>query len=224
MTIIDELNERIIEVQDKQIAALESARQKEKELHAAEMKRATELYEGAVRHVAAERDEALTLAEELKKDVQHWQTLHEREHHAFEQAAADRDQALKDKAELRRRLHATRVELTETENRVEKLSDEGAQLFLDHTKALEFIDSIAEMIACDCELSDIAEEFMAWRKGEWSSVPEDDPYRYCVYVVEEKGGERIFTGFFADYDEARESVDLMTARGCYEAWVEDKHE
>ena len=242
MTTVSELNERIIELQDKQIAALESARQKEKELHAAEMKRTSELYEGAVQHVAAERDEAIALADELKKDVQHWQSQFDREHAAFEQAAAERDQAIKDKADLRRRLHAAHSELAAAEEQYYKIGIESAQLYADHTKALEFIDNIAEMIACDCTLSDITDEFIAWRRGEWTPTEYaddavykgtpwvttdeaiEDPYRYCVYVVEEQGGERVFTGFFADYDLARESVDLMVARGCYEAWVEDNGE
>lgn len=240
--MLNELNDRIIEIQDQQIKALEKCRELDAIVHEGEMSRATkrikdlegdvlhwsseyekqkELYEGAVQHVAAERDEAIALADELKKDVQHWQAQFDREHAAFEQAAEERDKAIKDKAELRRRLHAAHSELAATEEHCDKLGAEGAQLFTDHAKALEFIDSIAEMIACDCELSDIADEFIAWRKGEWTPEP-SDPYRYCVYVVEEQGGERVFTGFFADYDLARESVDLMIARGCYEAWVEDK--
>lgn len=285
--MLNELNDRIIEIQDQQIKALEKCRELDAIVHEGEMSRATkrikdlegdvlhwsseyekqkELYEGAVQHVAAERDEAIALADELKKDVQHWQAQFDREHAAFEQAAEERDKAIRDKAELRRRLHAAHSELAATEEHCDKLGAEGAQLFTDHAKALEFINSIAEMIACDCGLSDITNEFIAWRRGEWAPTesiedfvgqivdeddgsffageelsaeemledlsqylednieaePDDDPYRYRVYVVEERGGERVFTGFFADYDLARESVDLMVARGCYEAWVEDK--
>lgn len=202
-----------------------------------------ELYKGAIEHVANERDEALALVDELKKNVKHWrgrygeekqmhrqtkanrdeaqalvydleqsvkqwQDNFDKEHAAFVQAADERDMFI-------RKLDEQRKISTHWRNRAKKLED--------HAKALEFIDSIAEMIACDCELSDIADEFVAWRKGEWTPEP-SDPYRWAVYVVEEKGDERVFTGFFADYDKARESVDLMVARGCYEAWVEDKHE
>ena len=264
---LNELNDRIIEIQDQQIRALEKCRELDAIVHESEMSRATKrikdlegdvlhwsskyeeqkkLYEGAVQHVANERDEALALADELKKDVQHWQTQFDREHAAFVQAAEERDKVIRDKAKLQRRyvergeeiercdmqMEALRKQNKDWRNRVEKLRDkndklskDGAQLFIDHVKALEFIDSICEMVACDADFNDIADECIRWRKGEWAPTedePNEEPHRWAVYVVEEKGGDRVFTGFFADYNLARESVDLMVARGCYEAWVEDK--
>ena len=292
MTTIDE---RIIQKQDEYIKALEEARVKDKELHKAELKATTKLYKGAVAHVAAERDFAVALAESYKEDVQHWQSLHDREHAAFEQAAADRDQAIKDKSVLRRRLHSVRdqyahaaeaLELKQQEYNIvvkelEKSLTKQASLeedvrnwstaydelqskLGDHMElAVAFIDHICEMVACDAELSDIADECMLWRKGKWAStgsiedlvggiIDEDpgsffggdsgapvedlvedlqaedqrrgdpyDAYKWKVLVVEHQGDEAVFTGFFADYDLARESVDLMVARGCYEAWVEE---
>ena len=99
MTTINALNERIIELQGKQIKDLEKARELDKEIHAAELKHTVDLYSGAVKHVAAERDAAIELAEGYKQDVQHWQAQFDREHNAFVQAAADRDQAIRDKAD-----------------------------------------------------------------------------------------------------------------------------
>ena len=129
-------------------------------------------------------------------------------------------------------MEALRKQNKNWRNRVEKLRDkndklgkEGSQLYTDHAKALEFIDNICEMVACDATFDDIADECIRWRKGEWTPTedePNEEPHRWAVYVVEEKGNERIFTGFYTDYNLARESVDLMVARGCYEAWVEDK--
>lgn len=293
MTTINALNERIIKLQDKQIKDLEKAREIDKELHAAELKHTVDLYSGAVAHVAAERDAAIELAESYRQDVQHWQAQAEREHNAFVQAAADRDQAIRDKAALRKHAHALkdsrdtavselekaltkqasleqeRDELKhklEIADRHEVESDQACDECKEHTDELfaelqhklgyatEFIDSIVEMVACDADLSDIADECMRWRRGEWShsiedlvgSIIDEDPgsffggetiedmeaedlrrsdpnapYRWKVMVVEHSGDEAVFTGWFANYDLARESVDLMVARGCYEAWVEE---
>ena len=272
------LTERLIDLQDAQIKSLEKARELDKALHAEELKKLETLYAGAVKHVAAERDVAIAVAEDYKEDVQHWQAQFDREHNAFMQAADDRDQAIRDKSDLRRRLHAAHAELAAAEERYDKLSKEGTQLFTDHAKALEFIDNICEMAACDCDLADIADECMMWRRGEWhpvadriedlvSGIVNDDPdsffggsdteyaddavykgtpwvttdvktvedleaedrrrsdpmepYRWKGMVVDKEGDEAVFTGWFANYDLARESVDLMVERGCHEAWVEE---
>lgn len=288
MTTIKELDQRIIQIQDEQIKALESARQKEKEFHAEEVTNITKLYTKAVKYVAEQRDVAIELAEDYRQDVQHWQAQFDREHAAFEQAAADRDQAIRDKSDLRRRLHSVRdeyahaaeaLELKQTEydvvvDQLEKSLTKQASLeedvrnwstaydelqskLGDHMElAVAFIDNICEMVACDCALSDIADECMQWRRGEWKpadsiedfvgDIVDNDPdsffggetiedmeaedqrrsdpnapYHWKVMVVDHEGDEAVFTGWFADYDLARESVDLMVSRGCYEAWVEE---
>lgn len=227
------INERIIKLQDKQIKDLERARELDRQLYTAELRQLCEL------------------AESYRQDVQHWQNQVDREHNAFVQAAADRDQAIKDKADLRRRnKHLREVNEGLLHDRLDAITEQK--------RMAAFIDNIAEMIACDCELSDIADEFIAWRKGEWAptdsiedmvgSIIDEDPgsffggvedkveslqaedqrrsdpndvYRWKVLVVEHQGDEAIFTGIYANYDLARESVDLMVARGCYEAWVEE---
>ena len=256
MTTINALNERIIELQGKQIKDLEKARELDKEIHAAELKHTVDLYSGAVKHVAAERDAAIELAEGYKQDVQHWQAQFDREHNAFVQAAADRDQAIRDKADLRRRnehLHTAESQRDIAVKELEKSLTKQASLEQDVEQMAAFIDNICEMVACDADLSDIADECMRWRQGEWASIEDfvgsiidedpdsffggetiedmeaedqrrsdpNTPYRWKVMVVEHSGDEAVFTGWFANYDLARESVDLIVARGCYEAWVEE---
>ena len=242
MTTINELNERIIELQDKQIAALEDARQKEKKLHAEEMKRTNELYGSAVAHVAAERDEAIALADELKKDAQHWQAQFDREHNAFVQVANDRDQALRDKGNLRRRnaelrndnadlkssnnaLHANlnaakANEKTAVDNLAQALCEcDELRSRLENLQKCnevqqEFIESICNLCAEEASLEEITELCISYRRGQTYG-------KWMVYVVEHQGNEKVFTGWFKEYDLARESVDLMVARGCYEAWIEE---
>ncbi len=332
MTTINALNERIIYLQDKQIKDLEKARELDKKLHAAELKHTEDLYAKAVAHVAAERDAAIELAEDYKQDVQHWQNQADREHRAFEQAAEERDQVIRDNAGLRRHNEHLTKERVEAVNERDSYKDafeaqvhtaeiaesQKAQAIKELEKALTkqasleqdtklmsaFIDNLCEMVACDAELSDIADECMLWRRGEWvptdsiegmiGSIIDKDPgsffggsntvyvddavyrgtpwvtavtaeesdgapaeeelsvdemledlsqyleddiedlqaedrrrsdpsdvYRWKVLVVEHQGDEAVFTGFYANYDLARESVDLMVARGCYEAWVEE---
>lgn len=262
MTTINALNERIIELQGKQIKDLEKARELDKKLHAAELKHTMDLYSGAVKHVAAERDAAIELAEGYRQDVQHWQAQFDREHNAFGQAAADRDQAIRDKADLRRRNRHLRTAESQRDvavKELEKSLTKQASLEQDVKQMTAFIDNICEMVACDADLSDIADECMQWRRGEWTLIDEPQsiedmvgsiinedpdsffggetiedmeaedlrrsdpnaPYRWKVMVVEHSGDEAVFTGWFANYNLARESVDLMVARGCYEAWVEE---
>lgn len=147
---------------------------------------------------------------DLEGDILHWSSLQEREHHAFELAAADRDQAIIDRANMRRRLHQARSEQAKLE---------------------EFVDTICDMVADEADMEDIADLCIKWRRDKWSieDLEAEDqrrsdpkaPYKWKVMVVEHSGDEAVFTGWFANYDLARESVDLMIARGCHEAWVEE---
>ena len=70
-------------------------------------------------------------------------------------------------------------------------------------------DTVRAVLALDVVLDD--------------NEPEDSlaDCKWKVMVVDNQGDDPIFTGWFKDYDMARESVDLMINRGCYEAWVEE---
>lgn len=210
-------------------------------------------------------------AKDYEKDIQHWQAQAEREHNAFVQAAEERDQAIRDKMDLRKRLTSysrKNKKLTETNEslqatfeaqltaaniakgqkdqaikNLEKALTKQASLEHDVELMGAFIDNICEMVACDAELSDIAYECIAWRRGEWAPTNSDsenapkvgdevkeedqchgdpyDAYKWKVLVVEHKGDDAVFTGFYSNYGLACKSVDLMVARGCYEAWVEE---
>ena len=284
---INEANEAIIAKQDVLIAkqrelidALESARAEEKLLHKAELASTTDLYSSALKYVAKERDthkDKLTVAmselekslttqanlehqvSELEDEVQHWSNLHDREHEAFVQSANDRDQAIRDKSDLRRRID---------------------DLVGRYAQAQCFIDNICEMVACDADLSDIAEECTLWRCGDWKPEPvstddsddsffgggeplsvdqmledlsaylpdeaedesdaeptiyADDPFigpddpvlqrrraiMWKVMTVMHKGDEPTLSLRCGNYNDARESVNLMIERGCYEAWIEE---
>lgn len=245
MTNLNELNDRIIEIQDQQIQALEKCRKLDAIVHEGEMSRAAkrikdleadvlhwsseyekqkELYEGAVKHVADERDEAIALANELKKDVQHWQNQFDREHNAFVQAANDRDQALRDKGDLRRRNRSLRECNEKQQEQLEIATSELEQALTSlaaRDADVEYLTSVIENIcslsADEADIEDVMEICIAYRRH-------SDPYgKYMVYVVEHQGDDKVFTGWFHNYDLARESVDLMTARGCYEAWVEERY-
>ena len=54
--------------------------------------------------------------------------------------------------------------------------------------------------------------------------PANTNYRYKVLVVDNPGEDPVFTGWYKDYDLARESADLAVDRGCYEAWVEEQQQ
>ena len=174
----------------------------------------------------------------LQEDVQHWQALQEREHHAFELAAADRDQALIDKANMRRRLRAVRDEYAHAAEALELKQAEYDAVITQLELALrtqakleEFVDTFCDMVADEADMEDIADLCIKWRRDKWSieDLEAEDqrrsdpraPYKWKVMVVEHSGDEAVFTGWFANYDLARESVDLMIARGCHEAWVEE---
>ena len=227
-------------------------------------KRTIKTYKEVNESLQADQVQLLDRIEELDGTVEHWQDLWQREHDAFTQAAEERDQALRNTSDERRRGNSLKHQLEEMaqqrdnwqrrakilEERCEDLqagldpeTHEARGDTIQHMAA--FIDNICEMVACDCDLSDLADECILWRRGEWTLTDEEpeaenqccsewaltdeevesleakDYFKYKVLVVEEKGDEAVFTGFYADYDLARESVDLMVARGCYEAWVEE---
>ena len=170
----------VINHQAAEIIALQDLHEKQETLIdklKAEAEKTQDLYAGAVAWVAAERDVAVQLAEELKRDVQHWQDLQDREHAAFVQAAEERDQALRDKHDLQQRLKAAKAAAAHADKAGDEMAvvvmerdkavAEMEQMLLDRTKADVFISNLCEMVACDCDLSDIADELTQWRRGEW---------------------------------------------------------
>lgn len=252
---------------DEYVGALEGQIETQKQL--------IKTYKKVDESLQADQVQLLDRIEELDGTVEHWQDLWQREHDAFTQVAEERDQARHKASDERRRGNNLKHQLKEmTQQRdnwqrrakvlEERCEDLQAGLSPETHEArgdtieymTAFIDNICEMVACDCDVSDLAEECILWRRGEWTPTDESqsiedlvggiidsdpdsffggetiedmkaedqrpsDPYKYKVLVVEEKGDEAIFTGFYANYDLARESVDLMVARGCYEAWVEE---
>lgn len=223
------------------------------------------MYQEAVAHVAAQRDKALELADELVKDVHHWQDLCDQEHAAFVQAAEERDTYIREchsKSEkLRQVYHELHMEERVSDVLRQQLKDDHDKMqeAVDHAE--DILDELCEMVAEDCSMDDIAAVLMQYR----AAVPRDnyrakynsciellqdalnadddqvmydavravlavedecncDPwadYKWKVMVVDNQGDDPVFTGWFKDYDMARESVDLMINRGCYEAWVEE---
>lgn len=109
----------------------------------------------------------------------------------------------------------------------EALTDK-ARLEQDLNTAHAFITNLCDMVALKADMKDIADECNRWSHGVWELEAEgqrrSDPqgaYKWKVMVVEHDGDDAVFTGWFDNYDLARETVDLMIARGCSEAWVEE---
>lgn len=230
MTNLNELNDRIIEIQDQQIQALEKCRKLDAIVHEGEMSRAAKRIkdlEADVLHWSSEYEKQKELYEGALKDVQHWQNQFDREHNAFVQAANDRDQALRDKGDLRRRNRSLREcnakqqeQLETATSELEKALTSLAAREADVEYLTSVIEDICSLSADEADIEDVMEICIAYRQRQHHHS--DRIGSWMVYVVEHQGDEKVFTGWFNDYDLARESVDLMVARGCYEAWVEER--
>lgn len=163
---------------------------------------------------------------ELHDAVQHWQDLYNKERRACEEAGRNWDEALlsRNKADRQRDKWMKRAKQLEArcEDLMAGLDPATHEARGDTIEYLtDTLEYVYEAMMCD-NASAATDILIKWRNGDPMPAREDWlPRKYMVYVVDAPGDPKVFTGSFADYDKARESVDLMVERGVYEAWVEE---